>query len=89
MKPASLSLILSSIALVGMGVMYLKLDELSERVGNERLVRRRRIAVRSLAFRPADFEVVSGLAVGEEIAVTSMRRLREDETVHVGGVTSP
>ncbi|MFB3065979.1 MAG: hypothetical protein ACE10D_05645 [Planctomycetota bacterium] len=36
MKPASLSLILSSIALVGMGVMYLKLDELSERVGNER-----------------------------------------------------
>ena len=60
-----------------------------ERVGNERLVRRRRIAVRSLAFRPADFEVVSGLAVGEEIAVTSMRRLREDETVHVGGVTSP
>ncbi len=60
-----------------------------ERVGNERLVRRRRIAVRSLAFRPADFEVVSGLAVGEEIAVTSMRRRREDETVHVGGVTSP
>lgn len=60
-----------------------------ERVGNERRVRRRRIAVRSLAFRPADFEVVSGLAVGEEIAVTSMRRLREDETVHVGGVTSP
>ncbi len=60
-----------------------------ERVGNERLVRRRRIAVRSLAFRPADFEVVSGLAVGEEIAVTSMRRLREGESVHVRGVPSP
>ena len=60
-----------------------------ERVGNERLVRRRRIGVRSLAFRPADFEVVSGLAVGEEIAVTSMRRLREGETVHVSRVTSP
>ena len=46
MKPASLSLILSSIALVGMGVMYLKLDELSERVGSERAgVRTERAAV--------------------------------------------
>lgn len=60
-----------------------------EREGNERLVRHRRIEVRSLPFRPADFEVVSGLAVGDEIAVTSMRRLREGETVRVGGVMSP
>ncbi len=59
-----------------------------EREGNERLVRRRRIEVRSLPFRPADFEVVSGLAVGEEIAVTSMRRLREGESVRVGEVSS-
>jgi len=58
------------------------------REGNERLVRRRRIEVRSLPFRPADFEVVSGLAVGEEIAVTSMRRLREGESVRVGEVSS-
>jgi membrane fusion protein (multidrug efflux system) len=49
------------------------------------VARRRRVAVRPLPFQPADFEVVSGLAEGDEIAVTGIRQLRDGERVHRNG----
>ena len=36
-------------------------------------------------FRPGEYEVVSGLSEGEEIAVTRIRRLREGERVVLSG----
>ena len=50
------------------------------------VARRRRVAVRPLPFRPGEFEVLSGLAEGEEIAITGMRQLRDGERVRRGGV---
>lgn len=50
------------------------------------VARRRRVAVRPLPFRPGEFEVISGLAEGEEIAVTGMRQLRDGERVRRNGV---
>jgi RND family efflux transporter MFP subunit len=47
--------------------------------------RRRRVAVRPLPFRPGEFEVLSGLAEGEEIAVTATRQLRDGERVERKG----
>jgi hypothetical protein len=44
------------------------------------------VEVRPLPFQPADFEVVSGLAEGDEIAVTGVRQLRDGERVHRNGV---
>ena len=44
--------------------------------GGGLVARRRRIAVRPLAFQPADFEVISGLSAGEEISITAARELR-------------
>jgi RND family efflux transporter MFP subunit len=49
------------------------------------VARRRRVAVRPLPFRPGEFEVISGLAEGEEIAVTGMRQLRDGERVRRNG----
>ncbi len=50
--------------------------------GEEGLVaRRRRIQVRPIPFRPADFEVIDGLAEGEEIALSAVRQLRDGERV--------
>ena len=55
-------------------------------VADEPLVaHRRRVAVRPLPFQPADFEVVSGLAEGDEIAVTGIRQLRDGDRVHRNG----
>lgn len=53
------------------------------------VVERRRVHVRPLPFRPADLEVVSGLAAGEAIAVTGVRQLEDGERVRVrrGGST--
>ncbi len=53
--------------------------------GSGRMVERRRIAVRPVPFRPGEYEVVSGLSEGEEIAVTRIRRLREGERVVLSG----
>jgi membrane fusion protein (multidrug efflux system) len=50
------------------------------------VARRRRVAVRPLPFRPGEFEVLSGLAEGEEIAITGMRQLRDGERVRRGAV---
>ena len=50
------------------------------------VARRRRIAVRPLPFRPAEFEVVSGLAEGELVAVSGVRQLRDGERVRHNGV---
>jgi membrane fusion protein (multidrug efflux system) len=49
--------------------------------GSGRVVQQRRIAVRPVPFRPGEYEVISGLSEGEEIAVTRIRRLREGERV--------
>jgi membrane fusion protein (multidrug efflux system) len=45
------------------------------------VARRRRVEVRDLPFRPGEFEVVDGLADGEEIALTGVRQLRDGEAV--------
>jgi len=42
---------------------------------------RRRVEVRPLPFRPADFEVLAGLAEGDEIAVDAVRQLGDGEPV--------
>jgi hypothetical protein len=44
---------------------------------------RRRVATRTLPFRPDRIEVTDGLAEGELIAVTSVRELREGTRVKV------
>ncbi len=49
------------------------------------VVSRRRIQVQPIPFRPADFEVVDGLAEGEEIALSAVRQLREGERVRRNG----
>ena len=56
-----------------------------ERTGEGAVAHRRRIQVRTVPFRPADFEVVSGLAAGDEIAVSPIRQLRDGERVRIRG----
>jgi membrane fusion protein (multidrug efflux system) len=51
--------------------------------GDGFVARRRRIAVRLVPFRPGEFEVVSGIEVGEGIAVTGVRQLRDGESVRL------
>ncbi len=41
------------------------------------LARRRRVAIRAVPFRPDQVEVTEGLAVGDRIAITGVRELRE------------
>ncbi|MEE9607570.1 MAG: efflux RND transporter periplasmic adaptor subunit [Myxococcota bacterium] len=53
----------------------------AEGEGDRLVARRRRLAVRPMPFRPADFEVMAGLVEGEEIAVTGVRELRDGERV--------
>lgn len=45
-------------------------------------VRRQRIQVRDVPFRPGLLEVVSGLAPGDQIATTGLRQLRDGVVVH-------
>lgn len=45
------------------------------------VARQRRVVTRPVPFRPADYEVVEGLDAGEEIAITSLRELRDGEPV--------
>jgi RND family efflux transporter MFP subunit len=52
------------------------------------VARRRRVGVRALPFRRGDLEVLSGLAEGEEIALTATRQLREGERVRRNGSPS-
>jgi len=42
---------------------------------------RRRIQVREVPFQPVDFEVLSGVTVGERIALSEVRQLRDGEPV--------
>ena len=49
------------------------------------VARRRRIGVRELPFRPGEFEVLSGLAEGDEIALTATRQLRDGERIRRSG----
>jgi len=51
--------------------------------GSGFVARRRRVEVRPVPFRPADFEVVAGIRPGELIAVTGTRQLRDDESVRL------
>jgi membrane fusion protein (multidrug efflux system) len=65
----------------GLRLVYVVEDD-----GSGQLVaRQRRVAVRPVPFRPADFEVVEGLAAGEEIAVTDLRQLRDGQPVRRKG----
>jgi len=59
-----------------------------EEQGGALVARRRRVDVRALPFRPAEFEVLSGVAEGEEIALTGTRQLREGERVRREGTPS-
>jgi membrane fusion protein (multidrug efflux system) len=56
-----------------------------EREGEALVARRRRVDVRALPFHPAEFELLSGVAEGEEIALTATRQLREGERVKRDG----
>jgi RND family efflux transporter MFP subunit len=56
-----------------------------EQEGGALVARRRRLDVRALPFRPAEFEVLTGVAEGEEIALTGTRQLREGEHVKRDG----
>jgi membrane fusion protein (multidrug efflux system) len=49
------------------------------------VARRRRVGVRELPFRPGEFEVLSGLAEGDEIALTATRQLRDGEQIQRNG----
>ena len=56
-----------------------------DRAGEGAVARRHRIQVRTVPFRPTDFEVVSGLAAGDEIALSPIRQLRDGERVRIRG----
>ena len=47
----------------------------------DRVARRRQLEVREIPFHPTRLEVVSGLAVGDRIATTSLRQLRDGVAV--------
>lgn len=47
----------------------------------ETRVMRRRVELRELPFRPTDLDVVAGLSVGERIAISSVRQLRDGMAV--------
>ena len=51
------------------------------------VVRRRRVEVRDVPFLPTELDVVAGLRVGEEIAVTSLRQLRDGTPVARSGAS--
>jgi membrane fusion protein (multidrug efflux system) len=57
--------------------------------GDGLVAHRRRVLVRGIPFQPRDFEVVDGLAAGEEIALTGLRQLREGERVMRHGDARP
>ena len=67
------------------GLRFVWVIEQEERKGGALVARRRRVGVRALPFRPAEFEVLSGVAEGEEIALTGTRQLREGERVKRDG----
>jgi RND family efflux transporter MFP subunit len=66
-------------------VWVIEQEELEEQQGGALVARRRRVGVRAMPFRPAEFEVLSGVAEGEEIALTGTRQLREGERVKRDG----
>ena len=45
--------------------------------GGNYLAERRRVTARGVPFRPGKVELVEGIAVGERIATTSLRQLRD------------
>ncbi len=49
------------------------------------VARRRRVIVRELPFRPAEYEVVEGLEIGEEVATTGIRQLSDGTPVRRRG----
>ena len=67
------------------GLRFVWVVEQEEGEGGALMARRRRVEVRALPFRPAEFEVLSGLAEGEKIALTGTRQLREGERVRRDG----
>jgi membrane fusion protein (multidrug efflux system) len=48
------------------------------------VARRRTVGLRPAPFRPGEFEVVSGLEAGEQVAITAVRQLRDGEPVRLG-----
>jgi hypothetical protein len=67
-------------------VWVIEQEEPAEEEGGALVARRRRVGVRALPFRPAEFEVLSGVAEGEEIALTGTRQLRDGERVRRNGI---
>ena len=57
--------------------------------GADLVARRRNVGVRSVPFRPAEFEVLSGLESGEEVAVSDVHELRDGERVRRNGRGGP
>lgn len=49
--------------------------------GGEAIVRRRRITAHAIPFQPGSLEVTEGLRIGEQIATTSLRQLRDGSRV--------
>jgi RND family efflux transporter MFP subunit len=67
------------------GLRFVWVIEQEEQEGGALVARRRRVGVRALPFRPAEFELLSGVAEGEEIALTGTRQLREGERIQRDG----
>lgn len=57
--------------------------------GNDLVAVRRRVVVRLLPFRPGEFEVLSGLAEGDEIVVSGARQLGDRTRVRRNGSSPP
>jgi membrane fusion protein (multidrug efflux system) len=61
------------------GTRYVYVLEPAERGGM--VARQRIVVVRPIPFLPAEFQVLSGLADGETLAVSNIRQIRDGETV--------
>ena len=75
----------ASVEEFGLRFVWVIEQEEQQEEGGALVARRRLVGVRAVPFRPAEFEVLSGVAEGEEIALTGMRQLREGERVRRDG----
>lgn len=61
----------------------------AERGGGVAVAKRRRVELRSLPFRPAELEVVSGLEPGQRVVVSGVRQLRDGDAVRLRPERAP
>jgi RND family efflux transporter MFP subunit len=59
------------------------------RAGGNTIVKRRRVEVRPMPFRPAELEVVSGLEPGQRVVVSGARQLRDGDPVRLRPERAP